>query len=375
MNLKQRLDDLIERALGEDRIVGTVILVCEEGQEIYRRAAGYADREQAKPVEDDTIFRLASVSKPIVAATALALIDKGQMDVSAPVTDYIPWFTPALANGDKPEIRIHHLLTHTAGLTYNPDALQITGTYGGLENVSISLEENIRRLAGVPLGYSPGTRWEYGMAIDVLGAVIEVVDGPTLAHAVERHVTGPLGMKDTHFGVLDETRLSVAYANSETGTVRMSDPHEMDNPWGGRTKFEPGRIFNPDAFQSGGAGMSGPAPDFMKLLEALQPQRPHLLSADLTQTALANQTGDVELEGRPGEAFSYLGAYVAEPRKNNNPQSPGTVRWGGIYGNSWFLDPARRLSVAGFTNTAFEGSDGKFREELREAVYGWNRPC
>lgn len=370
MGLTQRLDELIDTALAEDRIVGTVVMVAENGKRVYGRAAGYADREAGIPVTEKTIFRLASVTKPIVAATALALVDKGVVQLDAPVTDYLPFFTPPLPDGSVPVIQIHNLLTHTAGLTYDPDVIGPAGVSGGLDDTSVSLMDNMKKLAKAPLRYEPGTSWEYGMAIDVLGAVVEAASGKKLSDAVAEHVTGPLGMNDTKFGVADESRLSKAYANSPDGAVLMGDTHTMENPWGGMSTFQPTRIFNPDAFQSGGAGMAGTSTDFLTLLEAFQSGGAPIVSERIARLALSNRIGDITLDGRPGEAFGYLGAVVMDGAANNNPQTPGTSRWGGVYGNSWFLDPERKLSVSGFTNTAFEGSDGLFREQLRMAVYG-----
>ena len=115
-----RINKLIDHALEAGRITGTVILVYQAGQPVFRRAAGFADREARRPVEFDTIFRLASVTKPIVAATALAMIELGLLGLSEKVVDHLPWFHPKTADGKTAAITIHQLLTHTSGLTYDP---------------------------------------------------------------------------------------------------------------------------------------------------------------------------------------------------------------------------------------------------------------
>ena len=114
------LDSVINRALESGKITGVVMLVHRNGKPVYRRAAGLADREAGIPVAFDTIFRMASVTKPIVASTALALVERGLLSLSDPVAEHLPWFRPPLADGTVPDITLHHLLTHTSGLMYNP---------------------------------------------------------------------------------------------------------------------------------------------------------------------------------------------------------------------------------------------------------------
>ncbi len=371
MGFVERLDAVVDRALAEDRIVGTVVIASRDGREIYHRVAGFADREAGTPVGDDTIFRMASVTKPIVAATALALVDKGALRLDAPVTDYLPWFAPRQPDGRQPVITIHHLLTHTAGLTYGGEDFDRAGVSGGLDNtdVSISLEENIRRLATVPLLYEPGTQWAYSMAIDVLGAVIANVENATLGEAVARYVTGPLGMNDTLFGLSDRSRLSIAYANlPRGGTECMRRIHTMLAPWGDEITFHPNRIFNPDAFQSGGGGMAGTAPDFMRFLNALLDDGQPILNKETAATAFVDKTGGLPCSD-PSEGFSYFGALIRDPGALGAPWPAGTVRWGGVYGSNWFVDPVNRLALVAYTNTALEGCDGPLRFEIRDAAY------
>ena len=164
MGVSERADAVIDAAVRSD-IVGCVVLINEGGKNVYARAAGYADREAGKATTLDTIFRLASVTKPIVATTALRMIDLGLLSLDDPVTKYLPFFTPKAPDGTTPMILIRHLLTHTSGLTYAsaPDDV----TRGSDTKPMIPLEENLRRLARAPLQFAPGSKWEYGMSIDV----------------------------------------------------------------------------------------------------------------------------------------------------------------------------------------------------------------
>ncbi len=368
MGWSSRLDAVIDEAIAEERIVGAVVLVSEGGETVYTHAAGHADREAGKPVAPDTIFRMASVTKPIVAATALALIDAEKLALDAPVTAWLPYFAPSLPDGRPATISIRHLLTHTAGLSYRTKATDAAGVAGGLDNDSIPLEENIRRLAAVPLIYEPGTRWSYSLAIDVLGAVIAAAEGATLGVAVERHVTGPLGMVDTGFGVSDPDRLSVPYADSTPRPEPMQEPHTLINDAGDPLTFSPARIFNPEAVQSGGAGMAGTATDFMAFLNAIAGGGGPILIRATTKAALDNQIGDLEREDAPGEKFGFLGAVVTDPGASGSPLSAGSVRWGGVYGLNWFIDPVSDIAAAVFTNTAFAGVNGRFPEDVRRAI-------
>ena len=363
MSFTSRVDAVIDAAIGP-RIVGCAVLIQRKGQPVYRRIAGFADREAERKASDNEIFRLASCTKPIVAATALRMLDAGLLSLDEPVTKYLPFFTPKAPDGTTPEILIRHLLSHTSGLTYD----------NGPENVSrgadprdlMPLTENLRRLARNPLSFAPGTAWGYGMSIDVLGGVVATINRSELEDAVAVHVTGPLGMADTHFFVADKERLAVPYGDGKPRPYRFSEPQQVENAPGVFETFSPKRIFQSRAPHSGGSGMAGTAADFMKLLEALRAGP--FLTAATREAALANQIGD--LVGPDGcQKFSLLGAYIDDPAASGWPAA-GMLHWGGIWGNNWILDPASGTAVVVMTNTMREGCNGPFREEIRDAVFG-----
>lgn len=358
----RRIDAVIDGALG-GRIVGCVILVRQGGRAVYARAAGLADREAGRAMREDAIFRLASVTKPIVAAAALRMADAGLIGLDDPVTDYLPWFTPASPDGQVRPITISQLLTHTSGLTYAVGA----DVAGGLSGPLIPLEENLRRLARAPLAFAPGARWDYGMSIDVLGGVIAAVNGSDLAGAVARHVTGPLGMTETLFGVADAGRLAVPYADGRPPR-RMGEPEPVGAP-GEATVFSPGRIFRTDAPQSGGAGMAGTAGDVMRLMEALRAG--DFLSDATRRAALTNRIGRLaRREVDAGKRFSLVGAVTEDPAAAATAMPVGAVDWGGAWGHNWVIDPGSGTCIVTCTNTAFEGCNGPFREEVNRAVFG-----
>lgn len=366
MSLVERVNAAVDAAL-VNRIVGCVILIRRDGQEIYARAAGMADREAGVGMERNAIFRLASVTKPIVATTVLRLVDLGLIGLNDRVTRYLPWFTPVCPDGRVADIRIRHLLSHTSGLSYDllpPDAT--SGTAGVIN----SLRQTLTNIARVPLAFAPGEGWSYGTSIDVLGAVLCAINGSDLEDAVAEYVTGPLGMSDSHFYVTDVSRLTAAYADG-TPPVRMTeDPHIIRDAEGKIIGwFSPGRILNPAAPQNGGAAMAGTADDVMALLEVYN-GKPGLLEPEKVEMALSNQIGDLPRRAHDaGKRFGFIGAVLADPVAAANPAPVGTVDWGGVWGHNWVVDPTNRLTIVVCTNTTFEGCNGPFRDDILRAVY------
>ncbi|WP_223164675.1 serine hydrolase domain-containing protein [Massilia mucilaginosa] len=371
-----RLDAVIERALAERRLVGAVVLVAQGARLIYRNAAGMADREQGRPMAPDTLFRLASVSKPIVSAAALVLVAQGRLDLDAPVAAYLPYFQPTLADGAPAVITIAQLMTHTAGLGYR-FFQEEDGPYAraqvsdGMDDSGLTLRENLVRLASVPLLYPPGTQWRYSLATDVLGAVIEQACAMPLAQAVAALVCEPLAMRDTGFGVADPQRLAQAYANASPAPRLLRGAERLpfiDGSAGFR--LAPGRALDAGAYPSGGAGMVGSAPDLLRLLEMLRCGGAPLLPPALVRQMTGNRIGELPMAYWPGRGFGLGVTVLKDARAAASPESPGTWRMGGTYGHSWFVDPRRALSVVAFTNTALEGMSGAFVDQLCQAVYG-----
>ncbi|QRK13785.1 beta-lactamase family protein [Archangium violaceum] len=363
----------MDQALADKRVVGTVVLVARDGQVIYHRAAGEADREAHTPMREDAIFRFASMSKPLVSAAALALVDQGKLGLEDPVTRWLPDFRPRLADGREAVITVRQLLTHTAGLNYGflePEdgPYHRAGVSNGMDAPGLGLEENLRRIASVPLSYEPGTRWGYSVATDVLGAVVARAGGAPLPKVVERLVTRPLGLRDTGFTVKDRKRLATPYADGKPEPVRMGELHVV--PWGASSmRFVPGRVFNARSFPSGGGGMVGTAGDFLKFLEAVRTGGAPVLKPATATLMSTGQIGTLEMPGSPGWTFGFGAAVLVDATLAGTPQSVGTWQWGGAYGHYWFVDPKQRLSVVVMTNTAIEGLPGAFPAAIRDAVY------
>ncbi len=374
-NFAKRLDAVIDAALAERRIVGGQILVARDGEVAYARAAGHADRETGAPMRRDTILRYASLSKPIVTVTALALAEDGVIDIEAPVTRYLPDFRPRMEDGAEPVITLRHLLTHTSGLTYDfmepPESTyHAAGISNGFDKPGLSMADNLARIAAWPLKFAPGAAWNYSVSTDVMGAAIAAAAGESLQSLVRCKVTGPLGMKDVDFVVVDPGRLGAAYADGDPAPVRMGETHQV--PFAvSPLNYAPARNLDPTSFPSAGAGMSGTADDFLTFLEAIRQGGGAVLKPESAALMTTNAIGDVPvtLLG-PGFGFSLGAGVLLDPAAAGSPLGAGSWSWGGVYGGSWFVDPVAKLSVVVLTNTAIEGMAGAFPGAVREAVYG-----
>ncbi|PFH19682.1 serine hydrolase domain-containing protein [Burkholderia sp. JKS000303] len=375
--LVERIDAVLSRQLDTQRLVGAVVLVAHHGELVYRRAAGFADRESRTPMREDTLFRLASVTKPIVSTAAMVLVAQHKLSLDEDVTRWLPDFRPALPDGRVPTITVRQLLTHTAGLAYRfaeADANGIyarTGISDGLDGATITLGENVRRIASVPLLYAPGTSWNYSVAIDVVGALIEAVCGAPLGDAIDALVLRPLGARDTAFVARDAARLATPYVNDTPQPHRLAENETVPiiDGFVGVT-YSPSRALDAHAFPSGGAGMVGTAGDVLNVLDTLRAGGGTLLPAALVDEMGRVQTGDVELPDRPGVGFGIGFSVLRDPQAAASPESAGTWRWGGVYGHSWFVDRARGLTVVSLSNTLYEGMNGQYTVDLRDAVYG-----
>jgi len=375
--LTQRVDAAVASALNDKRVVGAVIAVMREGELAHLKAYGLADREAGRAMKEDDIFRLASITKPIVTAAAMRMIELGKLRLDTPVTDILPDFKPKLPDGSTPVITIRHLLTHTAGLSY--DFLQPeNGPYNTLKvsagiDGDVTMEENLGRMVQAGLTFPPGAMWLYSVAIDVLGAILAKVEGTDVEGAVTKYVTGPMAMTDTSFFVTDEKRLVQPYSNSAPEPVRIGDNFKQP--------FVPGcapinlgvsRAFNRNAFQGGGGCMNGKASDIVRFLDTVRAGGDPILSSEMTQQMMSNQIGPLRILFDPtgNTAFGFGGSILLNPAASGSFLSPGSWQWGGVWGHSWHVDPARKTTIVNLTNTTLEGMVGQLVREVQQAAVG-----
>ena len=368
--LGKRVDAVIDKAIAAQQLVGVVAVIARDGKVVYARAAGFADREAKLPVREDTQFRIASMTKPIVSVAALALIEQGKLSLEDPVTRWLPDFRPKLADGRTPAITVRQLLTHTSGLTYK-FLEPADGPYhraevsDGLAEPGLAADVNLRRLASVPLVHEPGTAWNYSLSTDVLGEVIARAGGGTLPEVVARLVTRSLAMTGTVFTVTDRARLAWPYA-AGTPPARMTEPYDLAM-MGTSVRFSPARIFDPASFPSGGAGLASTARDYLRFLEALRTGGAPILSPETARSLSENQIGDlvVPLLG-PGSRFGFGFGVTVDPAAAKTPKGRGSFGWSGIYGTGFWIDPQARLSVVVLTNVA---GDTPFEQAFEQAIY------
>jgi len=373
--IQNGLDAVLDKAIADRKIVGGVLSVSLHGQRVYERAVGYADRESQQSTKLDTVFRWASLTKPLMAALTLALTERGVIALEDPVTRFLPEFLPRTADGKTPQITVRHLLTHTAGLTYKLFEKGKDGPYqranvsDGMDQPGLSIQENLRRIASVPLAYTPGTSWGYSVSTDVLGEYLARAAATRLPTLMRSLVTEPLGAIDSGFTVSkqDRPRLATAYGDGEREPVRMG-AHHLTAFGESTISYAPDRMFNPDSYPSGGGGMSGTAQDFMRFLEGVRTGGAPILSKSSVAQLSTVKPGDFEVT-IPGWRWALGWPVLVDPSRTGTPQSPGSWLWGGVYGNSWFVDPRRELSVVLLTNTAVAGMVGALPDAIRDAIY------
>lgn len=371
--LRERVNAAIDRNLERKMTGGVVVQVCHDGKLVYSRAAGMADIEAGKAMQENTMFRLASISKALTSLAVAALIEQGKLAFDDPVTKWLPYFTPALADGSVPVITIKQLLCHMSGLDYRWSQSEdgpyaAAGVSDGLDITGLSLEENMKRLASAPLRFAPGSDWLYSLAPDVLGAVIEKAYGAGFDTALAELVLKPLGMKDTafHVPVVDRERVAAPYYLNNGVLTRMSDDQYLTDAEGRYFHFSPERVFNGNEYPSGGVGLTGTAADLMRMVEAIRTKEAPFASKKLMTKMAVNQlpTGK---EARPGIGFCLGWGVLVDPvAADNTPQAPGTLAWGGVYGSKWFADPSVKLSVVTMTTTAL---DEVVAVDIRNAIY------
>jgi CubicO group peptidase (beta-lactamase class C family) len=375
--LTQRIDAALQSALDQKRLVGAVIAVMQDGELAHFKAYGLADREAGRAMKDTDIFRLASITKPIVTAAAMRMIELGKMQLDTPVTDFLPDFKPPLPGGSTPTITIRHLLTHTAGLSYDflqPEA----GPYNTIKvsagiDGDLTMEENLGRMVKAGLTFPPGAMWLYSVAIDVLGAILAKIEGTDVEGVVQKYVTGPLAMTDTSFHVTDAARLAQPYSNAMPEPVRIGDNFKQPFvPGCAPINLGTSRAFNRHAFQGGGGCMNGTAGEIVRFLDTIRAGGGPILSTETTQAMMSNQIGPLRVIFDPtgNTAFGFGGSILLNPAASGSFLSPGTWQWGGVWGHSWHVDPTRKTTIVNLTNTTLEGMVGQVVRDVQQAVVG-----
>jgi CubicO group peptidase (beta-lactamase class C family) len=357
----ERIATVVQKSIDDKRLAGAVTLVVRHGQIAWFKAQGQQDREAGKPMQPDTIFRICSMSKPIASVAVMMLYEEGHFRLEDPISKYLPEFkNPRIlvkpSQGEPytipaaHEITIRDLLRHTSGLTYNWNSdlgpmYKDANVAHGMLPYDGTIGDSVERLAKLPLLFNPGDRWEYGLSVDVLGRLVEVVSGKSFDEFLRSRIFEPLGMKDTYFFPPDAklNRLATAYTYyPDKGLSRFPDTpitegpftYSADYPYRGSKK-----LF------SGGAGLNSTAMDYARfcqmLLDGGKLGSVRLLSRKSVELMTHDQLGKIAPDQAFGLGFGIDG--VKAPLAELG--TPGEFNWAGFFYTSFSVDPKEQMIV------------------------------
>jgi CubicO group peptidase (beta-lactamase class C family) len=385
-----RIDRYFQRYIDDGRLPGWLVSVSRRGRLVHLATSGHRDLEAGLPVEADTIWRIYSMTKPITAVAALMLWEEGAFELKDPVSDYIPSFAgtkvwrsgsvtnPVLDPQTEP-IRLWHLMSHTAGITYGfmyahpvDELYRRAGFEWGVPQQT-DLAGICDRIAGLPLLFQPGSEWNYSMGLDVLGRVLEVVSGMPLDELLRTRLFEPLGMHETTWSVAPDQahRLAALYGAHPATRQAM------------RLDAAGAAAHTPPAAFMGGGGLLSTAGDYHRFTQMLlhggELDGVRVLSPRTVAYMASNHLpggADLTEFGRPlfsettfdGVGFGLGVSVTIDPVKGKVPGSVGEFAWGGAASTAFWVDPAEELTVQFFTQL-LPSSTHPIRSELKQLVY------
>lgn len=359
-NAISQLKKVVRKSIENQDLAGANMLVLKKGEEIFYHEDGLADIEAGLPIQRDSIFRLYSMTKPVTAAAAMILVERGEIELNEPVSQFLNGFQHqmvekkgSLVPVDR-DVTLHDLLSMTSGLVYGGDDKAGQGTTAVFEEVDrrllgdspLGTVEAMNKLGKVPLAFQPGTSWQYGTSSDVLGAVIEVVSGQRFGEFLKKELFEPLQMKDTGFWLPEEKRcrLVKTYTNSEDRILEqytgnhLGIIHQMDR--------------NP-AFESGGAGLVSTVDDYSKFANMLMKKgrvngtrllREKTVDFLTTATLSADQQKGFDSWGQSGYSYGNFMRVLTNPSQAANLGSVGEYGWDGWLGCYFINCPKDELT-------------------------------
>ncbi|MDP9166465.1 MAG: beta-lactamase family protein [Actinomycetota bacterium] len=381
-----RLDKHLARYVDDGRLSGWQLLLTKNDQIAHESAYGWRDREAGQPVESDTLWRIASMTKPITSVAAMTLWEEGAFELTDPISRWLPAFADArvyVKGVDRTmvtvpatePIRVWHLLSHTSGLTAGfmrtgvVDELYRRAGYEFGSPPHPSIAECVDDWAGLPLLFQPGSAWGYGVSHDLLGRLIELWSGHPLDVAVRNRVLQPLGMTDTvwHCDEARRGRLAALY-------VPDADEQAV------RSEFSDAVLHRP-AILSGGGGLLSTAGDYSRFARMLanqgqldgtrilSPRTVRLMTRNhLPGDLAALSTGGFAETSLEGVGFGLGFAVMDDPRKAHSVASRGEFYWGGIASTGFWVDPVDDLTCV-FMTQLMPSSSHPIRSQLRQLVY------
>lgn len=345
---------VLERYVAEKEIAGGVTSFHPERGPAEIVVVGEANLENKRPMAEDTLFGVMSMTKPISATALMILVDEGKVSIDDPVAKYIPAFANAKTTGGAPvrDLKIRHLLTHTSGL-------------GGDQGCKESLEATANALAARQFDFQPGERWQYGPSINVVGRIVEVVSGQPFDEFLRERVFEPLAMSETTFHPTDEQRKRMAVLYKKSADGKSLEPGER---WSGAG--EPGCAPNP----SGGLFSTAGDMDrfYQMILNGGELDGHRIVSADAVRQMTSVQSADLQTGFTPGNGWGLGWCIVREPQDVTNALSPGSFGHGGAYGTQGWVDPVKkRVFVLMVQRADLGNSDGSdIRKEFQNAAAG-----
>jgi CubicO group peptidase (beta-lactamase class C family) len=385
-----RLHRGMQEIVSRREAAGMVTLIGRDGKVVDVHATGFQDVESKTAMRTDTIFRIASMSKPITSVAIMMLYEEGKLSLTDPVSRFIPAFKQQRVIGQdgtstEPARRgmtIRDLLTHRSGLTYGfinagpvGNSYRQNGVVDGLTTTDMTLAEGIDKLAAQPLISQPGTAWNYSLSTDVLGRVVEVVSKQAFDVFLRERIFTPLGMTETSFVIPEAkwSRVATVYSPDGSGGIRpMKDPEAFGN-----THMSPVAYYKaPKKYFSGGAGLTSTARDYARFALMLAGggaiDGVRLLSPKSVQLMAANHTADLPTPGLllgPGIGFGLGFSVVTNVAATQTLGSEGQFGWSGIYGTNFWVDPKERL-VAIVMVQKYPGSNvaGAFQPLVYQAL-------
>jgi CubicO group peptidase (beta-lactamase class C family) len=355
----ERIATSVQRAIDEKRIAGAVTLVARRGRVAWLKAQGMQDRDTGKPMPTDAIFRICSMSKAITSLAVMMLYEEGYFLLDDPVSKFIPEFKhqkvlvkpasgPSYTIPATKEITIRNLLTHTSGLTYTWNG-DLGYTYksarvaDGLVQYDGTIQDSVKHLAGLPLLFNPGERFEYSLGLDVLGYLVEVISGKTFDEFLRTRIFDPLGMQDTYFYVPQDkaSRLATAYTwYPGKGLQRFPDTPIVEGPFSYSADY-PYR--GPKKLYSGGAGLCSTATDYARFCQLMlnggKLGNTRLISRKSVELMTHDQLGKINSTQAFGLGFGIDG----EKESLSDLGSPGEYYWSGFFYTAFFIDPTEQM--------------------------------
>ncbi len=392
-----RIKDWMQRYVDEGKYPGSSVLIRQRDDEVLFHAAGLRNIARGLAFQRDTVVRLYSMTKPITSLAIMMLLERGLFHLDAPVSDFLPAFADMQAL--TPDARtitqttpcatptLHQLMTHTSGLSYpfNPGPLgREMDELGVLSNPDKgTLAEMCDHIAALPLAFPPGTRWEYSVSIDILGRVVEVVTGKSLADFLADEIFAPLGMNQTAFTVPTGTgdRFAALYSSiaSNQKALAKANPGAallrlIDAP--GKSPYQAATMF------SGGGGLVGTIDDYMRFTTLLRRggvcEGGRLVSPSTLAFMMRNHLpGDIASMGpqsfaeqpMQGTGFGLGGAVVLDPARTGCPGNTGDFSWGGMASTFFWIDRTQDISVVFLTQLS-PSSSYPSRSELKALIHG-----